>query len=1253
MSEQCRHGHPHSSFVIHHSSFALWHHGGERMNSRESSPLTFPVPFGRLLALGPLVGLASGTLSYILQGWLIPSMPSTPQGQYGWVVLFNVLSWTVWLASLPVAWMVADRVPDPRRAPGPSAGVSFLRQPGVCIPPIRAERRLQARGADRGGPGDAARQAAGVRPAADLGAALHVRMAISPVLGHRRRAPRAARLTRAAPPRSQRSASRSAAGRIAARIAPATAQPALLLQRAEHAHGARAPRSARGRVDARATGRPAARGLPQPGPAGSPALARAHAARAVPGHPARALRGTPAQRLRHRRGGARRPRAGAAAAAARRERHQARVRRPGRGRHRERDGTPPRRSTRAPRGRRRARAGGRSTPDQRGHRAGEHAPAAGASLSRRTHDVGRTGRARAASRSPSDCRGGATPPSRSTTRWTSRRNRPFQFAPFLRYHQWFRVLPRGLAGGLHVGCRYFDRTSRRPRRSHAQPEGRRRHPAHRRVDRRHRRQRVGQVLARLRHDLRRGPAALRGVAVGLRAAVPRADGEARRRPDRGHLPGDRDPPEEQHPQPAIDRGHHHGDPRLHAPAVGARRQDALPAAAGTRSRAKPPTSWRGAWPPCRRGRGCWWGSRCRSSRVPDQPPAADLEEGDSGEAEPAERNGNGSASSAATERSARRSRACRGAGSGGCWSTARPSASRTWTWPRWRGRAAIQVVVDRIQIDGEARARLADSIETAYREGGGAAFALQLARAEAGSPTLHQFSERFECRRCNITYEDPQPRLFSFNNPFGACPTCHGFGNVIELDMTLVVPDPTKSIRQGAIEPWTKPHYRSELAELKREAKRLGIPLDTPWQDLTDDQRRLVVEGDGAGYGGIRGFFGWLERKKYKVHVRVFLSRYRGYLTCPDCNGTRLRREARDVRVGGKTIDRVSALTVSQAPHVLRRSRARRAGRRDCGEGPAPRSRGACSSSPTSASTTSRWTGCRRRCRAANRSASTWRPRSGSALVDTLYVLDEPSIGLHPRDNLRLIAILRQLRDQGNTVVVVEHDADMIGVADYIVDLGLGAGEQGGRVVFEGTLEGLRREPRSLTAKYLREELSIAVPATRRRGTGQRLRITGAASNNLKHVDVAFPLGTLTCHHRRQRLGQVHAGARHHLRRREAGEGRVDGRAQARHVHVDRGHRVHLRHGAGGSDADRAHAAQQSGHLSQGLRPHPRAVRGDEGRAQPRASRPATSPSTCQAAGARRAKARARSASRCSSWPTCSFPAISATASASSRRCSR
>jgi excinuclease ABC subunit A len=426
------------------------------------------------------------------------------------------------------------------------------------------------------------------------------------------------------------------------------------------------------------------------------------------------------------------------------------------------------------------------------------------------------------------------------------------------------------------------------------------------------------------------------------------------------------------------------------------------------------------------------------------------------------------------------------------------------------GPAALQVVVDRVQVGGdEMIQRFTDSIETAYREGGGAAWAMQ-SQVDKSEPTVvHQFSERFECRTCNIAYEDPQPRLFSFNNPFGACPTCHGFGNIIELDMDLVVPDPAKSIAQNAIEPWSKPHYRAQLADLKRAAKKARIRLDVPWQDLTDAEKQFVIEG-GDGFDGIRGFFRWLERKKYKVHVRVFLSRYRGYLICPDCGGSRLRREARDVRVSGRTIDQVSALTVREAQSVfaaldlsqkeivisekvLKEIRRRLSFLGDVGLDYLTLDR---LSSTLSGGEAQR----------INLATSL-----GSALVGTLYVLDEPSIGLHSRDNQRLIDILRLLRDQGNTVLVVEHDADMIRVADHIVDLGLGAGEQGGRVVFSGTLDGLLLETRSLTSKYLRQELAIPVPTTRRRGTGQKLRLTGASEHNLKNIDISIPVNALTC----------------------------------------------------------------------------------------------------------------------------------------------
>ena len=424
-----------------------------------------------------------------------------------------------------------------------------------------------------------------------------------------------------------------------------------------------------------------------------------------------------------------------------------------------------------------------------------------------------------------------------------------------------------------------------------------------------------------------------------------------------------------------------------------------------------------------------------------------------------------------------------------------------------KDRPMLQVIVDRIKVDGDLRARLTDSIETAYTEGGGAGFAIEL--VEGGQPVVHRFSERFECRNCSIQYEVPQPRLFSFNNPFGACTICHGFGNIIELDMNLVVPDPSKSIQGNAIEPWSKPHYRAQLAELKRAAKGANLRLEVPWSELTDDERRFVIEGDGAEYEGIKGFFRWLERKKYKVHVRVFLSRYRGYLTCPDCLGARLRREARDVKVGGQTIDQVCALTVRDADRffseltlsekdaavadkVMREIRKRLGFLRDVGLDYLTLDR---LSSTLSGGESQR----------INLATSL-----GSALVDTLYVLDEPSIGLHSRDNERLIAILRQLRDQGNTVLVVEHDADMIRVADTVVDMGLGAGEQGGRIVFSGTLEALMQEPRSLTAKYLRDELAIPVPAVRRKPSNQKVKLLGASEHNLKNIDVEIPLGMLT-----------------------------------------------------------------------------------------------------------------------------------------------
>jgi excinuclease ABC subunit A len=437
--------------------------------------------------------------------------------------------------------------------------------------------------------------------------------------------------------------------------------------------------------------------------------------------------------------------------------------------------------------------------------------------------------------------------------------------------------------------------------------------------------------------------------------------------------------------------------------------------------------------------------------------------------------------------------------------------------------ATIRVVVDRVKIGSENLSRITDSVETAYLEGGGKSFAIEVeptvnpstgaARNPAlVDPTVHLFSELFECGDCGIQYEVPQPRLFSFNNPFGACPTCHGFGNVIELDLDLVVPDQTKSVNQDAIEPWSKPYYRSHLAGLKKAARNRGIRMNVPWAELTEDERRFVVEGDEADYLGIKGFFRRLERKKYKVHVRVFLSRYRGYVVCPECEGTRLCREARDVRVGDQTIDFLCSLTVARArqfldeldltqkdaaiaERIIREIRRRLTFLNDVGLEYLTLDR---LSSTLSGGEAQR----------INLATSL-----GSALVGTLYVLDEPSIGLHPRDNERLMRILRELRDQGNTVIVVEHDADIIRTGDYLVDLGLGAGTRGGKVVYAGPYERLKDERTSLTAKYLRGELAIPLPTTRRKRLpqSQALRLVGATEHNLKSVDVEIPINMLTC----------------------------------------------------------------------------------------------------------------------------------------------
>ena len=412
------------------------------------------------------------------------------------------------------------------------------------------------------------------------------------------------------------------------------------------------------------------------------------------------------------------------------------------------------------------------------------------------------------------------------------------------------------------------------------------------------------------------------------------------------------------------------------------------------------------------------------------------------------------------------------------------------------------VLVDRLMVRESERSRIVESLETALREGGGRAV------VERPGSEPQRVSERFECARCARPAVEPQPRLFSFNNPFGACPACHGFGNLIEVDLDLVVPDKHKSLGTGAIEPWNKPHYRAVQAQLRRFARRRGIPLDVPWSFLDEAHRRLVLEGD-EDFTGVLGFFRWLEGRKYRVQVRAFLARYRGYQECPACGGARLRPEALRVRLGGLSIRDVGAMPVSAARRFLAGLRLTEPERVIAGRVLQEVDRrlrfledvGLDYLSLDRASATLSGGESQRIALAA---------ALGTGLVGTLFVLDEPSVGLHPRDTDRLIGILRALRDQGNTVVVVEHDTALVEAADHVIDLGPGAGDQGGRVVYQGPTQALTGEPRSLTAKYLRGDLRIPVPARRRRGNGLFLNVRGAELHNLKALDVRFPLGAFT-----------------------------------------------------------------------------------------------------------------------------------------------
>lgn len=427
--------------------------------------------------------------------------------------------------------------------------------------------------------------------------------------------------------------------------------------------------------------------------------------------------------------------------------------------------------------------------------------------------------------------------------------------------------------------------------------------------------------------------------------------------------------------------------------------------------------------------------------------------------------------------------------------TALPSSSL-------QNRRQIFLLIDRLSSEEKNRSRLTEAIEKGFLPGDGRLEVL----VEDGEKRTYYSS--YSCNHCGRTFSEPAPLLFSFNSPVGACPTCQGFGRVIGIDWKKVIPDPQKTLKEKPFAPWNTPAYEDLYEYLWKACRRHRISIQKPFDELEPHQKEILLNGKGE-FIGLKGFFDWMEGKRYKVHYRVFLSKYRAYTPCPACHESRLKEEALYVRLAGKHICQLSEMPVSKlqkffksiplkdfqrqvAERLLKEINDRLGFMVDVGLGYLSLSRQT------------------RTLSSGEYQRITLARALGSSLTDTLYVLDEPSIGLHARDTDRLLRALFHLRNRGNTIVVVEHDPGMIRAADSIIDLGPGAGREGGHVIFEGDLESLIKKEDSITARYLRDGIPF-LPIKSPRTPAGWVTIRNARQHNLKGIDVRIPLNSMVC----------------------------------------------------------------------------------------------------------------------------------------------